>query len=66
MRTRKLFALLAVFGALSLVAAACSDDEGGGGTTGGETGTTGTTGTTTGGAADCSSDEFGCVEVGFG
>ena len=67
MRTRKLFALLAMLSALSLVAAACSDDEGGGGTTGGETGTTGTTGTTTGGGAvDCAADELGCIEVAAG
>ncbi len=63
MRKRRFFALLALFGALSLVAAACSnDDNGGTSTTGG-----GTTSTTGGGStADCSSDEFGCVEVGSG
>jgi branched-chain amino acid transport system substrate-binding protein len=65
MKKRKLFALLAVLGALSLVAAACSNDEDGGGTTGGETGTTGAT-SVTGGAVDCASDPFGCVEVAAG
>jgi branched-chain amino acid transport system substrate-binding protein len=64
MRKRRLFALLALTGALALVAAACSNDNGGGATTGSQTGTTGTT--TGGGATDCSSDPFGCVEVGSG
>lgn len=62
MRNRRLFALLALFGALSLVAAACSnDDNGGGGTTGGTTGAT-----STGGAVDCDTDEFGCVTIAAG
>lgn len=65
MRKRKHFALLAMFAALTLVAAACSDDgeDGGGATTGREeTGTTGETGT----ADPCAADEFGCVEVASG
>ena len=62
MRNRRLFALLALFGALSLVAAACSNDgNGGSGTTGDTTGAT-----STGGAVDCESDEFGCVEIAAG
>jgi len=64
MRKRKFFALLALFAALSLVAAACGGDEGGetGATGGGDTGTTGTTG----GAVDCEADPFGCVEIAAG
>ncbi|MGE5460686.1 MAG: branched-chain amino acid ABC transporter substrate-binding protein [Solirubrobacterales bacterium] len=63
MTKRRGLALVALFGALALVTAACANDQGGGG----NTGTTGTTGTgTTGGTADCSSDPFGCVEVGSG
>ncbi len=58
MRKRKVFALLALFSALTLVAAACSDEEEPGG------GTTAPTGATaTGGAIDCDADPFGCVEV---
>lgn len=57
MRRRKIFATMAIFAALSLIAAACGgDDDEGGGTT-----ATGTT--ATGGAVDCDADEFGCVEV---
>lgn len=59
MKNRKLLALLALLGALSLVAAACgSDNEGGG--------TTSATGGGTGAAVDCSADQFGCVEVAAG
>src|SRR5262245_32718396 len=56
MKNRKLLALFALLGALSLVAAACGSDDNGGNTaaTGG-----------TGGAAGCS-DQFGCVEVAAG
>jgi branched-chain amino acid transport system substrate-binding protein len=65
MRKRKFFALLALFAALTLVAAACGDDEGGGetGATGG--GVTAATGTT-GGAVDCEADPFGCIEIAAG
>ncbi|HYG71841.1 MAG TPA: branched-chain amino acid ABC transporter substrate-binding protein [Actinomycetota bacterium] len=63
MRNRRFFALLALFAVLTLVAAACSNDDGGGGT---ETGGGGETGTQTGGAVDCESDEFGCVEIAAG
>ncbi|MEO8291775.1 MAG: branched-chain amino acid ABC transporter substrate-binding protein [Actinomycetota bacterium] len=45
-------ALVSVF---ALVGAACSNDS-----------STGDTGGNTGGAADCSADEFGCVEIGAG
>ncbi len=60
MRRRKIFATLAIFAALSLIAAACGgdDDEGGG--------TTATGPTATGGAVDCDADPFGCVEVAAG
>ncbi|MCI0633736.1 MAG: branched-chain amino acid ABC transporter substrate-binding protein [Actinobacteria bacterium] len=60
MRRRKIFATMAIFAALSLVAAACGgdDDEGGG--------TTATGPTATGGAVDCDADPFGCVEVAAG
>ncbi|HET9250274.1 MAG TPA: branched-chain amino acid ABC transporter substrate-binding protein [Actinomycetota bacterium] len=58
MKNRKFLAMFALLGALTLVAAACSDD--GGDTTGG------TGGTATGGAVDCASDEFGCVEIAAG
>jgi branched-chain amino acid transport system substrate-binding protein len=64
MRKRRFFALLAVFAALSLVAAACGDDEDGGEETGG--GETGTTTAPTGPAADCDADPFGCVEIAAG
>ena len=59
MKNRKYFAMLALLGALSLIAAACSDD---GGTTTGGSGAT----SATGGAVDCASDEFGCVEIAAG
>ena len=59
MKNRKYLAILALLGALTLVAAACSDD--GGGETGGTGGTS-----ATGGAVDCASDEFGCVEIAAG
>jgi branched-chain amino acid transport system substrate-binding protein len=62
MRNRRLFAFLALFAVLSLVAAACSNDNGGGGS---ETGGTGGT-SSTGGAVDCESDQFGCVQVAAG
>jgi ABC-type branched-subunit amino acid transport system substrate-binding protein len=59
MKNRRYFAMLALLGALSLIAAACSDD---GGTTTGGSGAT----SATGGAVDCASDEFGCVEIAAG
>lgn len=63
MRKRKLFSLLALVAALSLVAAACAGDEE-------EPGVTGPTGPTATGptapAVDCDADPFGCVEVGAG
>ena len=65
MRNRRLFALLALFAVLTLVAAACSNDDDGGGGGGDETGTTGAT-SSTGGTVDCESDEFGCVEIAAG
>ena len=58
MRKRNWFALIALLGALTLVAAACADEEEGGD----ETGATGTTAA----AVDCEADPFGCVEVGAG
>jgi len=64
MTKRKWLALVALFGALTLVTAACANDEDGGGETG-ATGTTGGTGTT-GAAVDCDADPFGCVEVAAG
>jgi branched-chain amino acid transport system substrate-binding protein len=60
MKNRKYLAILALLGALTLVAAACSNDDNGG-TTGGGGGTS-----ATGGAVDCASDEFGCVEIAAG
>ena len=60
MKNRKYFAMLALLGALCLIAAACSDDDGGS-TTGGSGATS-----ATGGAVDCASDEFGCVEIAAG
>jgi branched-chain amino acid transport system substrate-binding protein len=60
MKNRKHLAILALLGALTLVAAACSNDDNGG-TTGGGGGTS-----ATGGAVDCASDEFGCVEIAAG
>ena len=60
MKNRKYLAMLALLGALALVAAACSNDDNGG-TTGGGGGTS-----ATGGAVDCASDEFGCVEIAAG
>jgi branched-chain amino acid transport system substrate-binding protein len=59
MKNRKYLAMVALLGALMLVAAACGDDNGG--ETGGGGGTS-----ATGGAVDCASDEFGCVEVAAG
>ena len=59
MKNRKLLALFALLGALSLIAAACGSDNGGG-----ETAATG--GTASGAAVDCSADQFGCVEVAAG
>jgi branched-chain amino acid transport system substrate-binding protein len=59
MKNRKYLAITALLGALMLVAAACGDDDGG--ETGGGGGTS-----ATGGAVDCASDEFGCVEVASG
>jgi branched-chain amino acid transport system substrate-binding protein len=57
MRRHKLFAVLAMLAALTLVAAACGGDEGG---------ETGPGATPTGGAVDCAADEFGCVEIAAG
>jgi branched-chain amino acid transport system substrate-binding protein len=54
MKNRKYLSILALVGALMLVAAACGDDDGDGGATGA---------TPTGGAVDCEADEFGCVEI---
>lgn len=64
MRKRRFFALLSLFAALTLVAAACGEDDGDG-TAGDDTGAE-TGPTATGGAVDCEADEFGCVEVGAG
>ena len=59
MKHRKLLTMLAIVSSLALVASACSnDDDGGGGT--GETGATGS------GEVDCTTVEFGCVEVASG
>jgi branched-chain amino acid transport system substrate-binding protein len=66
MRKRRFSALLALLGALALVAAACGNDEEGGAGTTGATGATATGPTATGGAVDCASDPFGCVEVAAG
>jgi branched-chain amino acid transport system substrate-binding protein len=60
MKNRKLLALFALLGALSLVAAACGSDDNGGGTT------AASGGGGSGAAADCSADEFGCVEIAAG
>jgi branched-chain amino acid transport system substrate-binding protein len=59
MKNRTNLAMLALLGALALVAAACSNDDNGGTTSA-------TGGTATGGAVDCASDEFGCVEIAAG
>ncbi len=59
MKNRRYFAVVALLGALSLIAAACSNDNGG------NTGATGGT-SATGGAVDCASDQFGCVEIAAG
>jgi branched-chain amino acid transport system substrate-binding protein len=59
MKNRKYLSILALVGALTLVAAACGDDDGG------ETGGTGGT-PATGAAVDCEADEFGCVEIAAG
>ena len=56
MKNRKYLSILALVGALMLVAAACGDDDGD------ETGGTGGT-PATGAAVDCEADEFGCVEI---
>jgi branched-chain amino acid transport system substrate-binding protein len=56
MKNRKYLSILALVGALTLVAAACGDDDGGETTGGGGA-------TATGGAVDCEADEFGCVEI---
>jgi branched-chain amino acid transport system substrate-binding protein len=60
MKNRKLLALFALLGALSLVAAACGSDDNGGGTT------AASGGGGSGAAVDCSADEFGCVEIAAG
>jgi branched-chain amino acid transport system substrate-binding protein len=54
MRKRRFFSLLALFAALTLVAAACADEDGDGGDGDG------------GAAAACDEDEFGCVEYAEG
>jgi branched-chain amino acid transport system substrate-binding protein len=59
MRKRNWFALVALLGALTLVAAACADEDEGGEATG-------ATGETAAAAVDCEADPFGCVEVGAG
>ena len=65
MRKRRFFALFAMFGALTLVAAACGNDEEPGAATGPTaTGATATGPTATGGAVDCAADPFGCVTIG--
>ena len=56
MRKQRFFAALALFAALTLVAAACADDDGDG------VGVTGPDGS----AVDCDADPFGCVEVAAG
>jgi branched-chain amino acid transport system substrate-binding protein len=56
MKNRRYLSILALVGALMLVAAACGDDDGD------ETGGTGGT-PAEGGAVDCEADEFGCVEI---
>ncbi|HEX6331878.1 MAG TPA: ABC transporter substrate-binding protein, partial [Actinomycetota bacterium] len=63
MRKRKLFSLLALIAALSLVAAACGgDDDDDGGVATGET----PAATDGGGEDPCAADEFGCAEVAAG
>jgi branched-chain amino acid transport system substrate-binding protein len=63
MRRRKIFATMAIFAALSLIAAACGGDDEAAPTAG----TGGTGATTTGGpAVDCDADPFGCVEIAAG
>jgi branched-chain amino acid transport system substrate-binding protein len=58
MKNRKYLSILALVGALMLVAAACGgDDDEGGEATGA---------TPTGGTVDCEADEFGCVEIAAG
>jgi len=59
MKNRKYLSILALVGALMLVAAACGDDDGD------QTGGTGAT-PATGAAVDCEADEFGCVEIAAG
>lgn len=55
MRKQRFFALLVLFSALTLVAAACAGDDEGDGDGVGATG-----------AVDCEADEFGCIEVAAG
>ena len=55
MRKRRFFGLLALFAALTIVAAACADDDGDGDGAPGD-----------GAAAACDEDEFGCVEYAEG
>jgi branched-chain amino acid transport system substrate-binding protein len=59
MKNRKYLSILALVGALMLVAGACGDDDGD------ETGGTGGT-AATGATVDCEADEFGCVEIAAG
>jgi branched-chain amino acid transport system substrate-binding protein len=56
MKHKEHLAMVALLGALMLVAAACGNDNGG--ETGGGGGTS-----ATGGAVDCNADQFGCVEI---
>ena len=56
MKQRRILRLLALVGVLTLIGAACSNDDGG---SSGDSGSTGASG----GGVDCSTVEFGCVEV---
>ena len=59
MKQRRILRLLALVGVLTLIGAACSNDDGG---SSGDSGSTGASG----GGVDCSTVEFGCVEVASG
>ena len=60
MKHRKLLTMLAIVSSLALVASACSNDDDGGDGTAGETGANGSS------EVDCTTVEFGCVEVASG
>ena len=60
MKQRRILRLLALVGVLTLIGAACSNDDDP--EPGGDTAATGATG----GAVDCDTGEFGCVEVASG